>query len=99
MDACDGLRTRVEREIDHDPVEPGREAGDAGIERRSATPDPQERVLADVVGLGCVADDALCDADRKRHVPPHENAEGALIALGDEFHEVLVGLAPGHALL
>jgi len=89
----------IERKIDDHTIEPRGEPGDPRIERRGAAPNSQERVLADIIGLGRAADDALGNANGETHVPSHEDAKSTLIALGDETHEALVGLVPGHALL
>ena len=87
----------VEGQIEHDPIKPGGEPRDLGIERRRVAPDPQERILADVVGLGGIANDALRDPNCAPHVAAHQNAEGLRLTRGYGRHQRLVRQVFRHA--
>src|SRR2546430_10003893 len=58
--------TLFRSQIAGDPVEPGGEAGLAGAEPAGMLPQPQERLLGDVLRLGRAGQDAPRHRDRDR---------------------------------
>jgi hypothetical protein len=53
-------------------------------------PDPEERLLGNVVGIGLRQEDTLGQPDGAFHMAAHQSSEGALVAAGDGCHQHLV---------
>jgi hypothetical protein len=53
-------------------------------------PDPEERLLRDIVGIGLRQEDTLGQPDGAFHMAAHQRSEGALVAAGDGCHQHFV---------
>ena len=70
----------IDGRVDHDPVEPGVQAG-SGLERADRSEDLDERGLGDVFGVGMVAGVLIGQAVEFPLVRLDQLAEGVRIAL------------------
>src|SRR4029077_10250813 len=63
---------------------------------RRIDPDPQQRVLDDVLGERIAPENSPCKPKRASRMPPRQHLEGAPVAPRGARHEVMIG-RPVHA--